>query len=189
MLGYCHAAGLAAVCLLTTAAAGRAQDASSPLAFFSTDAAKPDTDIRGSSGADGLSTAASRRRGGSGGIEKQITSVSTGCLKPDLKRILHNASSHFGSPVVITSGYRHSRSSYHGKCMAADVQISGVGVGALARYFRGQPGVGGVGTYGHTRSVHVDIAPRHYTWHHGRRKARYASMPPAARNFSSQWML
>ncbi len=85
-------------------------------------------------------------------------------------RLIRDASSHFGADAVITSGYRPGRHSYHGRCMAADVQVPGVSPGALARWFRAQPGVGGVGTYGHTRSVHVDVAPRQYSWHHGRRK-------------------
>jgi hypothetical protein len=116
------------------------------------------------------------RHGAGGPIKKQISSVSTACLKPALMQIVGNASRHFGSTAIITSGFRRSRSSYHGKCMAADVQIAGVSPGTLARYFRAQEGVGGVGTYGHTRSVHVDVAGRTYSWHHGRRKARYASI-------------
>jgi Peptidase M15 len=107
----------------------------------------------------------------SGAVAKQIPSVSTSCLKPGLISIIRNASHHFGSSAVITSGYRSGRHSYHGKCMAADVQISGVSPSTLAKFFRSQPGVGGVGTYGHTRSVHVDVAPRKYTWYHGRRRA------------------
>jgi uncharacterized protein YcbK (DUF882 family) len=109
--------------------------------------------------------------GRAGVLAKQIPSVSTSCLKPSLVSIIRGASNHFGSQAVITSGYRPSRRSYHGKCMAADVQIAGVSPGALARYFRSQSAVGGVGTYGHTRSVHVDVAPRVYTWYHGRRRA------------------
>jgi uncharacterized protein YcbK (DUF882 family) len=109
--------------------------------------------------------------GRSGAVAKQIPSVSTSCLKPSLMKIIRGASDHFGSQAMITSGYRRSRTSYHGKCMAADVQIAGVSPGTLARYFRAQPGVGGVGTYGHTRSVHVDVAPRVYTWYRGRRRS------------------
>jgi hypothetical protein len=63
--------------------------------------------------------------------------------------------------------------------MAADVQIAGTSPGTLARWFRAQPGVGGVGTYGHTRSVHVDVAERKYSWH-GRssRRMRVADACP-----------
>jgi uncharacterized protein YcbK (DUF882 family) len=105
-----------------------------------------------------------------GSVEKQIPSVSTSCLKPSLMNVLRKASNDFGRPVIITSGYRPSRRSYHGKCMAADVQIDGVAPSRLARYFRSQPGVGGVGHYGHTRSVHVDVASRKFTWAGSRRR-------------------
>jgi Peptidase M15 len=113
------------------------------------------------------------------GIRKQSPSVSTGCLRGDLMGILRRASNHFGSAVVITSGYRGGRGrSYHAKCMAADVQIAGVGSGTLARYFRAQAGVGGVGTYGHTRSVHVDVASRKFNWHGRRSSRRFAEACP-----------
>jgi hypothetical protein len=104
------------------------------------------------------------RRGNAGGIMRQTTSVSTGCLRPNLVAILRRASGHFGSEAVVTSGFRRGRG-YHAKCMAADVQIAGVSPGTLARWFRSQPDAGGVGTYGHTRSVHVDVADRKYSWH------------------------
>jgi Peptidase M15 len=108
--------------------------------------------------------------GPAGSILKQIPSVSIACFKPDLVRIIRSASTHFGSAAIITSGFRPGRRSYHGKCMAADVQIAGVSPGRLAAYFRAQDGVGGVGTYRHTRSVHVDVAGREFSWHGGRRR-------------------
>jgi hypothetical protein len=165
------ALGLVAVC-----APAIAQDdvSSSPQAFFQqADRAAPSV----STAPDRPAGAEARAEGGKGTVAKQIPSVSTGCLKPELMAILRRASNHFGSEIVITSGYRGGRGhSYHSKCMAADVQIAGVSTGTLARYFRSQPGVGGVGTYGHTRSVHVDVAPRKYSWH-GRssRRVRLAS--------------
>jgi hypothetical protein len=113
--------------------------------------------------------------GPAGTIAKQIPSVSISCLKPDLVRIIRSASSHFGSAAVITSGFRPGRRSYHGKCMAADVQIAGVAPSRLAAYFRAQDGVGGVGTYRHTRSVHLDVADRQWSWHRGGRR-RVASL-------------
>lgn len=118
-------------------------------------------------------------RDGGGRIQKQTASVSTQCLQPELTKLIDAAAAHFGSPAVITSGYRRGRHSFHGRCMAADVQIAGVNPGALARYFRGQHGVGGVGTYGHTRSVHVDVAPRRFSWHHGGRSKRYTRLARA----------
>jgi hypothetical protein len=178
MSGIQRSAAIAAVVALGSVSSASAQDASSPIAFFSseqdqsklptTPAARTAAGVRTSSGGVVQS-------GPAGSIQKQIPSVSMGCLKPELTRIIRGASSHFGSAAIITSGYRAGRRSYHGKCMAADVQIAGVSPGALSRYFRAQSGVGGVGTYGHTRSVHVDVAPRQYTWYHGRRK-RYAGI-------------
>ncbi|MGL4325835.1 MAG: YcbK family protein [Beijerinckiaceae bacterium] len=115
--------------------------------------------------------------GTSGGIEKQIASVVTGCFPGSLRAVLADVSAHFGGrPVIVTSGHRHGgrRGSYHRKCMAADIQIAGVSPGAIARYARSHPSVGGVGTYGHTRSVHVDVGGRVYSWYGNSRRKRYA---------------
>lgn len=169
----------AAAAVMTFASTAKSQSTEGPMvvAFFNQEKTTSNSDITGSI-PRGLSASPDRQGAGRGGIEKQIASVSIGCLKPELTRIIRDASSHFGATAVITSGYRPGRHSFHGRCMAADVQIPGVSPGALARWFRSQPGVGGVGTYGHTRSVHVDVAPRQYSWHHGRRKrfagSRYA---------------
>lgn len=111
-----------------------------------------------------------------GGIEKQTDHVVTGCFPANLRAVLADISSQFGGkPVIVTSGHRHGgrRGSYHRKCMAADIQIDGVSPGAIARYARAHPSVGGVGTYGHTRSVHVDVGGRVYSWH-GNGRRRYA---------------
>jgi uncharacterized protein YcbK (DUF882 family) len=163
---------LAVVSVVLSFGCATAEDSASPHMFFSNSAPDQQKAVVGNKSA-AVEKAPSKRR--TAGIEKQISSVSTGCLKPALMGIISNASQHFGSPAIITSGYRAGRRSYHGKCMAADVQIAGVAPSTLARYFRKQDGVGGVGTYGHTRSVHVDVAPRSYTWHHGRRKSRMAA--------------
>jgi uncharacterized protein YcbK (DUF882 family) len=117
------------------------------------------------------------QRGNAGAVTRQTSSVATGCLRGDLVGLLRGASAHFGSEVVVTSGFRRGRG-FHARCMAADVQIAGVGSGTLARYFRGQAGVGGVGTYGHTRSVHVDVADRRYSWHGRSRRVRMAGGCP-----------
>jgi Peptidase M15 len=180
MSGIRRSAAIAAAMTLGSLGSSLAQDASSPLAFFAPEqnTSKPQIAPAGPSAASGgvkVSSGGVVQSGPAGTVQKQIPSVATGCLKPDLMRIVRGASAHFGSAAIITSGYRSGRRSYHGKCMAADVQIAGVSPGTLARYFRSQSGVGGVGTYGHTRSVHVDVAPRQYTWYHGRRK-RYASL-------------
>lgn len=105
-------------------------------------------------------------------ILKQTQGVNTNCFPKDLQKVLINIAAHFGKPIVITSGYRKggSRGSYHRKCMAADIQIEGVSPRKIADYARGLPDVGGVGTYGHTRSVHVDVGERVFNWHGKRRR-------------------
>lgn len=56
-------------------------------------------------------------------------------------------------------------------CAAADIQIQGVSKWELANYVRAMPGRGGVGTYCHTDSVHVDVGPeRDWNWRCRRRK-------------------
>jgi hypothetical protein len=92
------------------------------------------------------------------------------CFPGELQAVLQRIGSHFGGAVVVTSGYRTGgrRGSYHRRCMAADIQIAGVSAAAIARFARTLPEVGGVGTYGHTRSVHVDVGDRDLTWHGGR---------------------
>jgi hypothetical protein len=160
-----HAAALAAAITLASLHAAAAQDNQTAIAFYGQPQADPE--ITGS-----IPPAAGPQpeKRGTGTVERQTNSVSITCLKPELMALIRAASVHFGAPAEITSGFRRGRGSYHSRCMAADVQISGVSPGALARWFRAQPGAGGVGTYGHTRSVHVDVAPRRYSWHHGRRK-------------------
>jgi uncharacterized protein YcbK (DUF882 family) len=107
-------------------------------------------------------------------LEKQTDHVSTNCFNGQLRGVLAQIGQHFGSPVIVTSGYRRSRTSYHGKCMAADIQIDGISPGTIFAYARSLPAVGGVGRYGHTRSVHVDVAPRKFSWGAGRK--RYAAL-------------
>jgi hypothetical protein len=176
----------AALCLVAacTPAMADGDGTSSPLAFVRENAA-PQAASQPESGAAPVTTAAPAgivqgnvhrlQRVNAGGLTRQTASVAAGCLKPDLLAVLRRASDHFGSEAVVTSGFRRGRG-FHARCMAADVQIAGVAPGALARWFRTQSDVGGVGTYGHTRSVHVDVAPRKYVWH-GRssRRIRFAS--------------
>ena len=102
------------------------------------------------------------------------------CFKPQLVRTLKTIERHYGKPVVVTSGYRspkHNRrvggasGSRHTSCEAADVQIEGVSKWQLAKYLRSMPGRGGVGTYCHTESVHIDIGnTRDWNWRCRRRK-------------------
>jgi uncharacterized protein YcbK (DUF882 family) len=98
-------------------------------------------------------------------VEKQTDAVNIACLKPELMSIIRKAGEHFGGTPVITSGQRSRgrRGSYHRKCMAADFIIAGVERARLAKYLRALPDAGGVGTYCHTKSVHIDIGePRNW---------------------------
>ena len=94
--------------------------------------------------------------GAAGTILTQTGAVRIGCFPDDMRAVLKQISVHFGRPVVVTSGYRGGgrRGSFHRSCQAADVQI-----------------VGGVGTYGHTRSVHVDVGDRVFSWYGTRRRS------------------
>lgn len=99
-------------------------------------------------------------------VEKQTEKVDIACLKPELIAIMRKAADKFGGTPVITSGQRNRGrlGSYHRKCMAADFFIPGVARADLARYLRTLPEAGGVGTYCHTKSVHVDIGePRNWS--------------------------
>ncbi len=81
---------------------------------------------------------------------------------------------HFRRPVMVTSGYRSpsynrkvngARRSLHMIRAAADIQIDGVSKWEIARFARSMPRRGGVGTYCHTTSVHVDVGPeRDWNW-------------------------
>ena len=99
-------------------------------------------------------------------VEKQTDYVNIACLSPDLMKIVRKAGEHFKGTPVITSGQRSSgrRGSYHRKCMAADFFVPGVERAVLAKYLRTLPEAGGVGTYCHTKSVHIDIGePRNWS--------------------------
>ena len=98
-------------------------------------------------------------------VEKQTDYVNISCLTPELMKVVRKAGEHFKGTPVITSGQRTNgrRGSYHRKCMAADFFIAGVERATLAKYLRTLPDAGGVGTYCHTKSVHVDTGePRNW---------------------------
>lgn len=98
-------------------------------------------------------------------VEKQTDHVNIACLQPELLRLVRIAGEHFKGTPVITSGQRDRgrRGSYHRKCMAADFFVPGVERSVLAKYLRSLPEAGGVGTYCHTKSVHIDIGePRNW---------------------------
>ena len=116
-----------------------------------------------------VASAAGLARLAPNGLRTQHSGVDVACLKPALVRVLKRVEREFGKPVVVTSGYRSpsrnsnargAKNSLHIYCAAADIQIEGVSKWDLAAYLRGLPGRGGVGTYCHTKSVHIDIGPR-----------------------------
>jgi len=108
------------------------------------------------------------------GIELQNAEVQVACFKPALKDKLKSLETHFGRPVMVTSGYRDpvhnqlvggSEESLHTHCDAADIQVPGISKWEIATYLRSLPDRGGVGTYCHTDSVHIDIGTaRDWNW-------------------------
>ncbi|HEU4986266.1 MAG TPA: D-Ala-D-Ala carboxypeptidase family metallohydrolase [Rhizobiaceae bacterium] len=126
-----------------------------------------------------VASAAGLARLAPNGLLKQRESVDVSCLKPSLVRMIRTIESHYGRRAVITSGYRSpthnrrvrgARKSLHMYCAAADIQVQGVSKWELARFVRSMPGRGGVGTYCHTNSVHVDVGPeRDWNWRCRRR--------------------
>jgi uncharacterized protein YcbK (DUF882 family) len=116
------------------------------------------------------------------GLWLQTDKVAISCLRPQLVSMLKQVEKHYGRPVMVTSGFRDgrhnrraggARHSLHTLCAAADIQIDGVSKWALADYLRSIPGRGGVGTYCHTQSVHIDIGDeRDWNWRCRRTKRR-----------------
>jgi uncharacterized protein YcbK (DUF882 family) len=127
-----------------------------------------------------LAAAAGLARLAPNGLLKQTDRVDVACLKPSLVRVLKTVERYYGKKMIITSGYRspaHNRrargakNSLHMYCAAVDVQIPGVSKWELAKFARSMPGRGGVGTYCHTESVHIDVGPeRDWNWRCRRRK-------------------
>jgi len=108
------------------------------------------------------------------GLMLQREDVNVSCFKPQLVRLLKVIERKYGKRILVTSGYRspaHNRrvngapKSMHMACAAADIQVEGVSKWELANFVRSLPGRGGVGTYCHTKSVHVDVGPeRDWNW-------------------------
>jgi len=127
-----------------------------------------------------VASAAGLARLAPNGLLTQTEKVDVGCLKPSLVRALKIVEQHYGRKMIVTSGYRspdHNRrargakNSLHMYCAAADVQVKGVSKWELAKFVRSLPGRGGVGTYCHTESVHIDVGPeRDWNWRCRRRK-------------------
>jgi uncharacterized protein YcbK (DUF882 family) len=126
-----------------------------------------------------LASAAGMARLAPNGLLKQTHQVDVACLKPSLVRVLKTIERRFGKKLVVTSGYRSraynmsvrgAKNSQHMYCAAADIQVPGVSKWELANFARSMSGRGGVGTYCHTNSVHVDIGPeRDWNWRCSRR--------------------
>jgi uncharacterized protein YcbK (DUF882 family) len=141
-----------------------------------------DVDLNEDEGGGGsyqVASAAGMARLAPNGLLKQNESVDVACLKPSLVRVLKTIEGHFGRKMVVTSGYRDpsrnrrangAKNSLHMYCAAADIQLPGVSKWELASYVRSMPGRGGVGTYCHTESVHIDVGPeRDWNWRCRRR--------------------
>jgi uncharacterized protein YcbK (DUF882 family) len=126
-----------------------------------------------------VASAAGLARLAPNGLLKQTEDVDVACLKPSLVRILKAVEQRYGRKVVVTSGYRDrarnlrargAKNSQHMYCAAADIQVPGVAKAELASFLRSVPGRGGVGTYCHTESVHIDVGPeREWNWRCRRR--------------------
>lgn len=114
------------------------------------------------------------------GLVLQTPKVEVSCIKPALVRAIKSVEAHYGRSAVVTSGYRpakHNRAiggrrgSLHTTCEAVDIQIPGVSKWELANFLRARPDRGGVGTYCHTESVHLDIGEaRDWNWRCRRKK-------------------
>lgn len=127
-----------------------------------------------------VASAAGLARLAPNGLRTQTDRVDVACLKPKLVRVLRSIEGYYGRPVVVTSGYRSpnynrrvggASGSKHTTCEAADIQVDGVSKWQLAKYLRSRPDRGGVGTYCHTESVHIDVgSARDWNWRCRRRK-------------------
>ncbi|MER0238378.1 D-Ala-D-Ala carboxypeptidase family metallohydrolase [Fulvimarina sp. MAC8] len=103
------------------------------------------------------------------GLRVQRESVRTDCFPRQLVGMIHAIEQRFGQRVIVTSGYRspaHNRRvrgakrSQHMSCKAADIIIPNANNLAVAAFAKSLPGRGGVGTYCHTKAIHIDTGPR-----------------------------
>ncbi len=131
-----------------------------------------------------VASAGGLARTSANGLRSQHAGVQVACLRPGLVRIIKQVPRRYGRVPIVTSGYRSpkhnrrvrgARNSMHIYCKAADIQVAGVSKWALAKYLRTVPGRGGVGTYCHTNSVHIDTgSKRDWNWRcrRGRKRAK-----------------
>lgn len=111
-----------------------------------------------------------------------VAEAGTSGLNPKLRVALAQIGAHYGRAVEITSGCRSfssnrraggRRGSYHLRCMAADIRVSGVGERQLLAYVKRMAIVGGVGTYCGNSIVHIDVGPKRQ-WGGGCGQRRHA---------------
>ena len=131
-----------------------------------------------------LASLTNMARRGNFGLLLQTPKVKVSCFPPKLVRILKMVERKYGRTPIVTSGYRSprknrrirgARNSTHISCKAADIQVKGISKWTLAKYLRSIPGRGGVGTYCHTKSVHIDIGKkRDWNWRCRRKRKRKA---------------
>lgn len=108
------------------------------------------------------------------GLLVQTEHVNTNCFQAPLVNKIKSIEAHYGKPAIVTSGFREvaqnrrvggASGSMHTSCQAADIQVEGVSKRDLASYLRSLPDRGGVGTYCHTESVHIDTGEaRDWNW-------------------------
>ncbi|RFC63174.1 DUF882 domain-containing protein [Fulvimarina endophytica] len=108
------------------------------------------------------------------GLRVQREDVRTDCFPGQLVGMISAIERRFGQRVVVTSGYRspeHNRRvrgasrSQHMACKAADIVIPNTNHLEVAAFVRSLRGRGGVGTYCHTKAIHIDVGPeRDWNW-------------------------
>lgn len=108
-------------------------------------------------------------------LVQQTPRVIMHCFPAPLRQVLARMSKHFGSQVIVTSGFRSRgrRHSQHRYCKAADIQIAGVRPSQIVGYAQLQDEVGGIGTYRHTRSVHIDVREQKISWYGNRGRGHF----------------
>jgi uncharacterized protein YcbK (DUF882 family) len=95
----------------------------------------------------------------------QTRSVNVRCLTKEMKGIIRRLTSKIG-PIQITSGYRKSNRSQHGRCNAIDFRPLRVSLRTAIKVARSMPEVGGIGTYGGKSIIHIDARKGRMTWRH-----------------------
>jgi uncharacterized protein YcbK (DUF882 family) len=99
--------------------------------------------------------------------------VDNSCISPRLQAALGSFERKFGRKVVLNSGYRDpirnilaggEDSSFHMRCLAADIFIPGVDKRSLIAFALRNPQVGGLGCYPGHNFIHVDVRERPLGW-------------------------